>query len=247
MFQKKTILSFIGARAGSKGLKNKNVRVFGGKPLLCWSVEASLKSAYVDRTVVSTDGKEIANIAKEVGADVPFLRPVELAQDQSSIFDSIIHGITWIREHENLSYDYILLLMPTSPLRSSEDIDHILEYYFQNRKTESDTLVCVDPLPETFGWAMAPSQNGYIDFCFKSAGGVANRQELPKLFLPSGLVYIAPTSVMLEKENFYTEKTIFYITDPQKTIDIDTEEEWQKAEKILAKRQKNDPSFRSAS
>src|SRR3989344_985973 len=105
MYKGKTILAFIGARGGSKGLKNKNIIDFAGGPLIVWSIEAARESKYVDRTIVSTDSESIAEVAKQAGADVPFLRPAKIARDTSRIEEAIEHAIRWIKEYEGRRYD----------------------------------------------------------------------------------------------------------------------------------------------
>ena len=130
MFQSKKILSFIGARGGSKGLKNKNILNLAGKPLIAWTVEASVQSKYIDRTIVSTNSVEIASAAKDAGADVPFMRPDELATDNAPIILAMQHCLDWLEKNEGECYDYILRLQPTSPLRTVEHVDLAIENYF---------------------------------------------------------------------------------------------------------------------
>ncbi len=238
MFHNKTFLSVIGARAGSKGLKNKNVRDFAGKPLIAWSIEASVNAKLIDRTIVTTDSDDIASVSKKYGADVPFSRPKELATDESSLNDVVIHTINWLKENESKTYDYVVLLMPSSPLRTPEELDAFINYYFNKKKSDDDTLICAHILPQNYAWVMQTKPSGYSDFCFDYVKKVANRQELPQLYIPSGLIYIAPTEVFLKTKSFYTDKTILFPTREEETIDIDTEEDWQIALKIHADRER---------
>ena len=166
MFGKKSILAFIGARAGSKGLRHKNTRSFAGKPLLCWTIDAARGSKYIDRTLVSTDGARIAKVAKAAGADVPFMRPAALATDSASILHAICHATDWLAQNEGRSYDYVIMLQPTSPLRSAKHIDQAIEHYFNNRKTERDTLVSVTIAPKSVAWLLEKNTADYIDLCF---------------------------------------------------------------------------------
>ena len=118
-----TFLGIIPARGGSKGIRNKNIRAFAGKPLIAYAIDAAKKSRYLSRTVVSTESEEIARVAKEYGAEVPFLRPKELAEDTSKVFDAIAHLLEKLKTDEGYAPDYIVLLQPTSPLRTAKDID----------------------------------------------------------------------------------------------------------------------------
>ena len=121
------VLGLITARGGSKGIPKKNIEHVGGKPLIAWTIEAALKSNVFDRVVVSTDNNEIAGVAQKWGAEVPFIRPVRLSKDDSPHVDVLIHAINWLQEKEDYLPEFLMLLQPTSPLRTSEDIDKSFE------------------------------------------------------------------------------------------------------------------------
>ena len=127
MFDGKTFLSIIPARAGSKGLKQKNLKELCGKPLVCWSIDAGLKSKYIDEVMVSTDDYQIAEVAKTYGAKVPFIRPKFLSKDTTPTFDVIEHAVQYYKSELKKEFDYIVLLEPTSPLREIEDIDNSIK------------------------------------------------------------------------------------------------------------------------
>lgn len=237
MFNSKTILSFIGARAGSKGFKNKNIADLGGKPLIHWTVEASIASHYVDRTIVSTDGKHIAQAAKKAGADVPFLRPAELAEDTSLLDEAMQHCVQWLSKNENSSYDYILLLQPTSPLRTAAHIDQAIEHYFKNKKTDQDLLMSITRAPKKVGWLMEEKESGYIGFCFNSLKRSSRRQALPDYYLPNGVIYFAPTEVM-EHLSKNTSHILPFLMDDAVSIDIDSKEDLREAAGILNNRRR---------
>lgn len=141
MYNGKKILALVPARAGSKGLPGKNVRLLLNKPLIAWSIEAGLRSKYVDRVIASTDGEDIASVAGEYGADVPFLRPAELALDSSPSIDFILHTLDWLQLHKDI-YEYLVLLEPTSPLRDSEDVDLAIEALL-NQGDRADSILGV--------------------------------------------------------------------------------------------------------
>jgi len=224
MYEKNKILAFIGARAGSKGLKNKNIIDFAGKPLIDWSIQASLQSQFIDRTIVSTDSQKIADIAIKSGADAPFQRPSVLAKDDSLIEDAIRHCIDWLQKEEHQQYDYLILLQPTSPLRTSQHIDEAIEYYFENRKTSEDTLVSVTEVEKKYGWLMQKDESGYIQFSFDFKKDQYNRQKLTPLFMPNGLIYIAPVEVYKDS-HFYTENTLPFVMEKDISVDIDSQED----------------------
>ena len=118
------MLAIITARGGSKGLPQKNIRPLAGKPLIAYTIEAALQARLLDRTVVSTDDHQIAEIARQFGAEIPFLRPPELARDETIVYPVLTHALRWLDEHEGYRPDYVMLLQPTSPLRTAEDIDN---------------------------------------------------------------------------------------------------------------------------
>lgn len=242
MFAQKRILAFIGARSGSKGLKNKNILKFQGKPLIHWSIQAALTSKYIDRVIVSTDSPKILNIAKKSGADTPFLRPEKLAQDQSSITDAIRHCIQWVKHHEQTQYDYIVMLQPTSPLRTSKHTDLSIEYYFKHRKTDKDTMVSVTQLPAKIGGLLKENKKGYIHFCFNVNLKIPNRQNNPPYYLPNGAIYFGPIK-MIEKEGFYTSRTFYFLMPKEESIDIDTQQDFIQAKSFHQVRENKELTF----
>ena len=125
-------LALIPARGGSKGLPRKNIKNLLGKPLIAWSIEAALNSKVVDRMIVSTDDKEISNVAKFCGAEVPFIRPTELAQDNSTTFSVIGHALDWLENRQSYVPDYLILLEPTSPLRDATDVERAFDQLKQS-------------------------------------------------------------------------------------------------------------------
>ncbi|HLF18638.1 MAG TPA: acylneuraminate cytidylyltransferase family protein [Candidatus Omnitrophota bacterium] len=221
MFNKKNILAFIGARAGSKGLKNKNLADLGGKSLIRWTIEAAKGSQYIDRTIVSTDSEAIAAIARQGGADVPFLRPAQLAQDESLIEHAIEHCVNWLKENEHCQYDYIVLLQPTSPLRSAKEIDQAIEHYFRHKKTEKDHLISVTRAPQKTAWLMRTNDAGYIEFCFDEALTKRQRQGLDTYYLPNGAIYLGSSEIMCHLQD-HNKHILPFIMDEKSSVDIDT-------------------------
>ena len=237
MYKNNSILSFIGARSGSKSIKNKNIIDFAGKPLIHWTIEPSVHSKYIDRTIVSTDSEEIAKVARQANADTPFIRPSEFSQDRSSINDAILHCINWLEVNEKKIYDYIILLMPTSPFRTSQFIDSSIEKYFAEKVHDTDTLVSVKQLPLNYGWIMHDSNNGYIEFCFPESLKIINRQEHKPLYLPSGIFYISSVSGFKKQISFYGSHTRYIITNEFESTDIDTPEDYKEALELYKQKQ----------
>ncbi len=228
MFGKKSILAFIPARAGSKGLRHKNMRSFAGKPLVCWTIDAARGSKYIDRTLVSTDGARIARVARAAGADVPFMRPPALATDSASILPAIRHATDWLADNEGSFYDYVIMLQPTSPLRSTKHIDQAIEYYFANRKTERDTLVSVKVAPKAVVWLLEENKIGYIDFCFPATAQKLARQASRGYYLPIGAIFFGPSG-RARKRLFFTARTLPFVMPENASVDIDTQEDFIRA------------------
>jgi CMP-N-acetylneuraminic acid synthetase len=228
VYDGKKILTFIGARGNSKGLKNKNILNFCGKPLILWTIEAALKSKYVDSVLVSTDSPEIAEISKQAGASVPFLRPSKYAEDHVPQVEAIYHSLDWLIQNNQMDYHLFMLLQPTSPLRAFRHIDQSIDFYFRNRKTDEDTLVSVKKLDPKMAWIMKEEKEGYITFCIKKSGG--NRQICLPTYLPNGAIYISPIKGLVERVGFYTRKTLLFLMNEAESIDIDTIEDFKQAE-----------------
>ncbi len=229
MFKKERIVSFIGARAGSKGFKNKNVADFAGKPLIQWTIEASRGSKYIDRTLVSTDGADIARIARQAGGDVPFMRPAQFATDEARLEDAVRHALGWLKDAKD-RYDYVLVLQPTSPLRTTAHIDRAIEYYFKNRMTKKDTLVSVVKAPKKNAWLMEENAKGYVGFCLGTKKN-KRRQALPDYYLPNGIIFFGPAEV-IQKEGFYSRRTLPFVMEEDISIDVDTSEDLRRALEI---------------
>jgi CMP-N,N'-diacetyllegionaminic acid synthase len=221
MFNNKKILGLIVARGGSKGLPRKNILPLNGQPLIGWSIKQALASKYLDKVIVSTDDDEIADISKQYGAAVPFRRPAQLATDGAKTLDVIIHALNFL-EDQGQSYDYLVLLEPTSPLRESEDIDKCLEILENNRTARAIVSV-------------AKLESGHPDFnvtidqgtgLIRKIDGTTNfkvirRQDLKDVFFFDGTIYVSDVQTLLEKETFYHELTLAYIVPKWKSFEID--------------------------
>lgn len=236
MYKGKKILAIVPARAGSKRLPNKNIKSLCGKPLIGWSIEAGASSSYVDKVIVSTDSDEIASVSKQFGADIPFLRPSELATDTASSFDVVKHSLDFFSSNGEL-YDVVVLLQPTSPLRNSIDLDKAIEFYL-SKKANSVTSVCeVEHSPL---WSnVLPENFSMRNFIRKSIKG-KNSQGLKKYYRLNGAIYICNIEAFLIEKTFISSKRSFaFIMEQQSSVDIDTELDFIVAEAILSNRLKS--------
>jgi CMP-N,N'-diacetyllegionaminic acid synthase len=223
------ILYIIPARGGSKGLPNKNIKLLAGIPMIAYSIRAALSSRYKGVVMVSTDDDKIAIIAKEQGAEVPFIRPAELAKDTSSTVDVIVHALEYYKS-KDISFDIIVLLQPTSPLRGTIDIENSIELL---KKNNADAVVSVCENEHHPLWSNElPSDGSMKNFLREEIKG-KNRQQLPKSYRLNGAVYVSKVDVFFNKRSFLHEGTFAYIMPQQRSVDIDTEIDFKLAELLL--------------
>ena len=221
----KKVLAIIPARGGSKGLPGKNIIDLVGKPLIAWTIEASLGSKYITKTIVSSDSNEILEVAKQYGANI-LKRPFEFATDASSSEIIVKHAIQSIDDQ----FDYIVLLQPTSPLRNKTDIDNAFEKLFA---LNAKALISVSEFDNKILKAFKDNENGYIEGISNNKFPFMRRQDLPKTYMSNGAIYIIDTNEFLINNSFFADKTISYIMDEIKSLDIDTKEDLDKVEKYL--------------
>jgi len=236
MIEGRKVLALVPARQGSKGLPLKNIRPLHGKPLLAWPIEAALASRYVDRVVVSTDSPEFAALARVAGADVPFLRPAELATDTAPSIDFILHAIDTL-ESKGDHYDYLMLLEPTSPLTDTADIDLALENLLAQR-SNADSIVGVSALVSTHpAFAVRVAANGLMrPYAVESFGQMPRRQDTEALFSLDGSLYASKVEALRRERGFCHERTLPYITPRHKSFEVDDLVDFICIEAILANR-----------
>lgn len=230
MIKGKKVLAMIPARGGSKGLPGKNIKPICGKPLIVWSIEQALKSKHVDRVLVSTDSEEIAQTARKGGADVPFLRPPELALDSSPTSDAIMHALEWL-ENKGEFYEYLVLLEPTSPLRKAGDIDKSLGLLAENGS--ADSLVSVGKVHTEHPMIVKRISGGYVTPYMEDIAKIHQRQQADDAYFPYGVVYMTRISAFKEKRTFYTDKTLPYFIERWQNYEIDDEIDFVVIENIL--------------
>ncbi len=231
MYKGKKILALIPARGGSKGLPRKNVRNLCGKPLIAWTIEQAKKSKYLDKIIVSTDNEEISSVSRQYGAEVPFIRPKELATDTAKMVDVIKHGLDWLKDNSYV-YDIFVLLQPSSPLRLDEDIDKSLELLFSK---DALAIVSVCEVDGDKNLVNSIPENGNMKDFIDSDTANRNRQEFPQFYRLNGAVYLAYPDYLRKQNSFFGAATFAYIMPRERSIDINTEIDFQFVEFLLQK------------
>jgi CMP-N,N'-diacetyllegionaminic acid synthase len=219
MIDRHTVLAIIPARHGSKGIPGKNVRLLAGKPLIVWSIETARQSRYVDELVVSTDSEEIASIARMHGVCVPFLRPTELATDTAPTFVVVKHALDFYRERYGRTFDLVVLIEPTSPLREDDDIDRMLERLYTGW-AEFDSIVSVGEVREHPSIMKRLRGAELEPFCQDLAQTTRRQDNVPAYF-PYGVAYIAKTVSLLEEQTFYTRRCTYHMIKRYQNYEID--------------------------
>jgi len=220
------ILSIIPARGGSKGLKNKNIRLLLNKPVLQYSIESSLNSKYVTKTIVTTDDQKISSIAKKMNCQV-MMRPKKLATNKAKLEPVISYVLKKLKDEENYVPDVIILLQNTSPLRTSVDIDKAIKIFLNN----FDSLLSVSP-SHNFIWTMKKNTAIPLNYNPKNR---PNRQDMKKEFVENGAIYISTYSAFQKSKCRISGKIGLYVMTPESSYQIDSFEEFNIIKDILKK------------
>lgn len=221
---KPKILAIIPARGGSKGVPRKNIRDLAGKPLIAWTIEEAKKSRYIDRLILSSEDEEIIEVAKQFDCEVPFKRPLNLAQDDTPGIEPVLHAI-----EQCPGYDYVVLLQPTSPLRTVEDIDGCIE-----KLLASDADFCVSVTePDKSPYWMYTVHNDRMVPLLPKEELVTRRQDLPKVYALNGAVYVGKSNSLIKEKSFLTEQTLGFTMNQINSVDIDTELDFRYCEFLL--------------
>lgn len=224
MINNQRVLAYIPARSGSKGIKDKNIMEICGKPLIAYTIEAAKRSRYIDRLIVSTDSLRYAEVAKRWGAEVPFLRPAELATDTAPEMLTTLHLMDWAEQEwlkdNQEPFDIIFRLQCTSPLRSTEDIDQAIEELIAK---DADSIMGVSEAPVSPLWMNTlPVDKSMKDFIPKHIQK-KNRQELPKYFQLNGTIFVARWDFIKKYQQWDGDKTYAFIIPRERAVDIDDE------------------------
>lgn len=225
------VLGIITARGGSKGLPNKNILPLAGKPLIAYTIEAAQAARRLDRCILSTDDQRIAQVGRQCGVEVPFMRPPELARDDTPHMPVLRHALRWLEEHEGYVPDYVLCLQPTTPLRTATDIDSSIALAVEK---DADSVIGYAPARQYPHWMRQIADDGRLVDFLPYSPDLSRRQSLPALYHVTGSIYLARRELVLTRESFYTDKTYAYVVPVERAIDIDTMLDLRLAELVLA-------------
>ncbi len=237
------MLGVITARGGSKGLPGKNLRELAGKPLIAHTIEAAHESKSLDRLILSTDAADIAATARQYGCDVPFLRPADLATDETSHLPVLQHAVAWLRDRDRYEPEAVMILQPTSPLRRATDIRESIALL---ERSGADSVVSVSEVPAHYN----PMRMLRVDargFASLFVGGepvrrrINRRQDMPQAWTMNGAIYLFRTAVLGASEpSLYGERTAAYAMPEEFGISIDSLDDWTHAEHVLRVRSGQD-------
>ena len=219
MIDGRSVLAVIPARGGSKGVRGKNVRTVHGRPLIAWTIAAARRSRFIDRVIVSTNDDAISAAALEAGAEVPFRRPEHLATDTSSSIDVVVDAL-----ERTPGFDYLVLLQPTSPLRTTADIDAAIE---RCQRADVPACVSVTVVEEHPQWMFRIDEAGRLTPLLPKASVPQRRQDLPEIYRLNGAVYVARTAWLVQARTFLAADTVGYVMPGIRSLDIDTESDFQ--------------------
>jgi CMP-N,N'-diacetyllegionaminic acid synthase len=226
------MLAIIPARGGSKGLPNKNILLLDGIPLIAYTIMAAIKAKEISQIIISTDNEKIASIAKKYEVDIPFMRPEILAQDESNANDTYIYTIERLKNDFKIHHHEFIVLQPTSPLRNHHDIDSAIKLF--NEKDADSVISCVE---STFPplWALKLDKMNAINKYFETNALELNRQDIEPAFFPNGAITILKYSTFKESRSFYSGNSFGYQMPTERSIDIDTIQDFNHAEMMVQK------------
>jgi len=219
------VLAVIPARGGSKGIPRKNIKKLGGKPLIAWTIEAALKAPSINRVIVSTDDEEIAAVAEQFGAEVPFKRPIAIARDDTPGLDPVLHAI-----ENSPDSDWVLLLQPTSPLRSVDDIEGIIKLCQEKGALSAVSVAEVGKHPF---WMYQRSSDMRLQPLIPNRGEIMRRQDLPSVYVLNGALYLARPDWLIENQGFIGPETLGYVMPVERSVDLDTPLDWLWVEYLI--------------
>lgn len=230
------VLGVITARGGSKRIPKKNIRELLGRPLIYYTIKAALDSKLLTKVIISSDDDEIISIGKNMGVEVPFKRPCELAEDTTPTINVLIHAVDYLEKYQGFFPDIVVVLEPTSPLRTAEDIDKALKKHIE---TDADSVVSVVKTDHWHPIRAKRIENGVLcDYCLEEKEGV-RRQDLPPAYFRDGAFYSVKRDVMMKEHRLYGKVTRPYIMPPERSIDINSELDFKLADMLMNEERKN--------
>jgi N-acylneuraminate cytidylyltransferase len=227
------VLGIIPARGGSKGVPKKNIKLLKGKPLISYTIEAALKTSFLTNIVVSSDDEDILSLIKTDKNVIAIKRPNKLATDESPTVLTVIHAIEFLKE-KGFEYDAVCLLQPTNPLRTSRFIDEAIQKF---KVANSDSLVSVLKVPHEYNphWVFEKNELGNLKISTGEKEIITRRQNLPEAFIRDGAIYLTKIEVLLNQNSLYGNSIAYTESNAEAHINIDTQEDWAKAELLLKK------------
>ncbi|TDQ19623.1 N-acylneuraminate cytidylyltransferase [Algoriphagus boseongensis] len=225
------ILGLIPARGGSKGIPGKNIKHLAGKPLLAYTYESAKESDLLTKTILSSDDLAIIQEAKRLGMEVPFIRPSDLAEDSSPTLPVIVHALNYFSAIGEF-FDAVCLLQVTNPFRRKGFIDEAIKKF---KETNADALVSVLPVPHEFNphWVFEPNANGMLSIATGEKKIISRRQDLPPSYFRDGAIYLTKTEVILKQNSLYGASLAYLIGDQERYVNLDTMQDWVKAEQLV--------------
>jgi CMP-N,N'-diacetyllegionaminic acid synthase len=224
------VLGLINARGGSKGIPRKNIRHLNGKPLIAYAILSGLEATSVDRVVVSTDDREIAGVARDYGADTPFMRPPELASDKALQIDAVRHAIEQLAMDGD-NYDVVVILQPTCPLRTAADIDGAISLM---RASQADTVISVTEVTGQHPLTMYTMESdGHLSPLLASSRAGVLRQEFRPIWWRNGAIYAINKPVVMKDRSLYGGRVVGYPMPAERSVNIDEPLDWIIAEAML--------------
>jgi CMP-N,N'-diacetyllegionaminic acid synthase len=226
------VLGIIPARGGSKGIPNKNLKPLAGRPLLAYTADAARESGVIDRLILSTDSREIAQLGASLGIEVPFLRPADLARDESAMLPVLEHAVAEI-EQTGWKPDVVVLLQPTAPLRRPEHVKRAVEML---EKSGCDSVVSVIEIPSHYAPHFAMKiVNGRLDYLLPEGRHITRRQDVEPAYSRDGTVYTFRRDVLMEQHTIYGLDCRPIVLPLNESVNLDSREDWEEAERILSK------------
>ncbi len=230
------VLGIIPARSGSKGIPRKNVRRLAGKPVLAYTAESARAAASLTRLLLSTDSAEIAELGRRLGVEAPFLRPPELARDDTPMVPVLQHAVRFLEE-EGQIFDAVCVLQPTCPLRRPDEIDACCRLM---ESSGADSVFTVRPVPHRYhpDWVYFQSPDAWLRPVLQQGDHPPRRQELRPCFWRDGSVYLVRRRVLMTAHTLFGERMRGYPADPEFSVNLDGPRDWEEAERKLARRER---------
>jgi CMP-N-acetylneuraminic acid synthetase len=213
---------------------HKNIKLLCGRPLLAYTADAALSSRLISRVILSTDDEEIAQVGRRFGVEVPFLRPPELARDETPMLPVAQHAVRFLEE-QNDHFDAVCLLQPTNPLRSADDIDACIQL-LENSQADAVVTTLAVPAEHNPHWVYFRDEQGLLSLSTGELAPIPRRQDLPAAVHREGSVYVTRRETLMEKNSFYGARLLGHEMRPERSVNIDTPNDWRRAEQLLSQR-----------